>query len=194
MAQSLGSRPAWAIVFGLAFGVTTVAANRLSYPGGAVISLILSTNFGWMLWPFMVGFFTRLAAGWGGLAGALSTVCAVVGYYIVDDLLVQGNPNLASTAIGIVIWGIAATVVGAVFGALGAGARGHSLGAGVCLVVGAGLIAAERVTGYFRLSGYPHPPAALLDSTIVSLVVLAAVTGGMAVWQLQNRINGFTTS
>lgn len=185
MAQSRNTRIVQAVGFGLVFGVITVAANRLSYPGGAVISLIIGTNFGWMLWPFMVGFFTRLAAGWGAFAGALSTACAVVSYYLVDDLLAQGNPSLASTANAIMIWGIIATVVGSVFGALGAGARGHSWGAGACLAIGGGLIAGERVAGYFRQSGYPYPPAALFDATIVSLVVLAVVVGGMAVWQLQ---------
>lgn len=194
MTQSRSSGTVLAVVLGLIFGVITVAANRLSYPGGAVISLIIGTNFGWMIWPFMVGFFTRLAAARGALVGALSTVCAVLSYYIIDDLLAQGNPNLASTANAIIFWGIIAVVIGAVFGALGAGARGHSLGAAVFLVVGSGLIAVERVNWYLRLSGYPHPQAALLEATIVSLVVLAVAAGGMALWQVKNRVPGLTTS
>lgn len=171
------------MLLGLLFGVVTVLANRLTYPGGAVVSLIIGTNFGWMLWPFLIGFFSRLNTKLSMLAGALSTMSAVVSYYLVDDLVVQSNPDFNSTVNATVIWGGIAMVIGAFFGALGGESSGSSIRSIICLIFGSGAIAFERITGYIRQSNYPHPPAALADATVLSLIVLGFVTIGIFVAQ-----------
>lgn len=177
----------WSGCAGLVFGLITVAANRLPYPGIGVVSLIIGSNYGWILWAFLVGFTLSTAGRFqpvlGGTIGALSLVSAVLTYEITDGLLYNVSGGPIGVMIDIFAWSIAGTVTGFVFGALGSLSHGISNVSTAFLFVSAALIMTERLL-WFRLeTSYPEAHEPYRAATIVSLIILGIVTGCIFLWQ-----------
>lgn len=144
LASGVLRRPALAVAAALGAGVALGISGRVSDYLGPELRLLFALGAPWFLVAFAVGTATRRPAT-GAACGALAQAVSVAVYYAVM-LTVERRTGHGYAVSMTVLWGAAAVLCGAVFGAAGAAAAGGEGGLrGAALALLGGTLAGEAV-------------------------------------------------
>lgn len=128
----MGSRLLGAVILGALFGALVSLANGASSPYTAlgadlvgtalatllqVLSQIIDAGWAWAGLAVVVGWWTRTLAR-SAAAGALALLGAVVAYYVSDSVML--DQPLTDFTGEVALWAVAAVVLGAPLGVVGA--------------------------------------------------------------------------
>ncbi len=122
---------------GLLLGIAGPLAGKSESPVGAALNLILSGGWSWACYAFLVGYFRRSKIE-SALLSSFGLTIGVIAYYIYKDISPVAPVGLESGASGeglssrIIVWGVAAFILGAPMGLLGNLARAPGTGGLLC--------------------------------------------------------------
>lgn len=178
------------VVVGLALGPLDLALQGvLPYP----FANLANSPALWALVAFGVGWSDRIRGRWWpGVAGILTLLLAVEGYYA-TAVLALGDDVSTLTNQAALLWLAAAVVAGGGFGTAGSWARSlHPWRGALGTASAVGVLLAEAWLDLARLAGAGNDPAYRQDlvQTALVLLVLAAVTAVLAGRSARQRVVG----
>ena len=189
------SRPRWTrvlvpVVVGLALGPLDLLLQRvLPYP----FANLANSPAAWALVAFAVGWSDRVRGRWWpAIAGTLTLLLAVEGYYVSAVLALGDDPSTLTDRTAL-LWLVLAVGAGAVFGTAGAWARSaHPWRGPIGTAMAVGVLLAEAWLDLARLAGAGDDAARRHDlvQTALVLLVLAVAASVLAGRSARQRVVG----